>query len=206
MPLVKSEYACPACKATTGQSSQIVANAGQLICSANPAHTWNDTQAFLALRPTMEFKVKMVTTPQEGYEPITVRIPIKLKAEFEQRYGNTLSQKVSELLNQLAEGETTVLSQVDVQKITERLGKKFDGGSELAGMIYAMSCELSDARQEAANARQEVQAYEGMGKTKVVIDLGDEYQRAVDNARNNSLPLKHYIQSSVQNALSQSWF
>ena len=52
MPSVmKSEFSCPACKKKTGELNQILANAGELMCSKDPSHTWNDTMDVLNLGP-----------------------------------------------------------------------------------------------------------------------------------------------------------
>jgi hypothetical protein len=57
MPVLKTEFSCPRCKRETGQSNQISAAEGRLICPSNSNHKWEDTAAFYADGPQMEFKV-----------------------------------------------------------------------------------------------------------------------------------------------------
>ena len=140
MPVIKSEFSCPRCKKETGQSNQISAADGRLICPVNPNHKWVDTAAFYADGPIMEFRVGPAKFPPvEGQTPITLKIPLRIKTELEQRWGaeEAVSAKIADVLLQLVDGDVMVLGQGDMTRLFERLGQKFSNSSELVGVVYA---------------------------------------------------------------------
>ena len=57
MPAIRTGYSCPTCKNTTGDVKEIIAEGRRLICSYRAEHTWNDSQDFLDLKPTIDFKM-----------------------------------------------------------------------------------------------------------------------------------------------------
>lgn len=207
MPLVKSEFSCPTCKKASGKLNQIVANAGELQCTGDGTHRWIDTQSFFNERPTMDFKVAPATfLPQTNHAPITVTVPLGVKTAFEQKYGDKGSATVAALMQVMVEGETMIIPQTDIQRLTERLGKKPSSSGELVGMIFALQSEVSDAKQLAEQATNDVKAYEGMSPGRVVVDLGDQYGEAVGKAKGQEQPLKFWLQEQIKSAIQNNWF
>jgi hypothetical protein len=213
MPLVKSEYACPLCQRQTGALNQIVANAGRLECSANPQHVWLDTMEFQNLNPQMAFKAETpAPAPQQNHTPYQVSLPIPVKDALESKFGpERLRATLASILTQLTEGDTLIIGQVDLERLEngERgLGRRPETSGELVGMIFALRQEVEDAKIASRTAEQEVKAYEGISAGAVVINLGDQYQKAADRARAQDppLPTKIWLERQVHNALESDWF
>jgi hypothetical protein len=207
MPLFKTEYACRTCKDTTGKSVQIVAVSGKFECANG--HFWNDTATFQAMhgRDMMEFKVAPpVFPPQQNHVPITVTLPLSVKTAAETKFGDKLNPTISGLLQMLCEGEIMIVNATDLQRISEKLGKRPASSSELYGMIYALGCEVEDAKQLAETARSDVKAYEGMAPGRVVVDLGSEYADAVERSKSAGQPLKFWVETNLRSGIKDNWF
>jgi hypothetical protein len=207
MPVVKSEYSCPKCKQTTGKLNQIVANGGQLQCSGDGSHTWNDTMTFYNEKPTMDFKVAPATfLPQVNHTPVTVSVPIPVKDAFEKKFGERASATIASLIQVLVEGDVIIIPQTDIDRISSRLGQKPGSSGELFGMIFALGEQVNDAKMLADNAAKDLKAYEGMSPGRVVVDLGDVAGDATEKARAQNMPLKVWVESNLKNAISSNWF
>jgi hypothetical protein len=209
MPVIKSEFSCPRCKKETGQSNQISAADGRLICPVNPNHKWVDTAAFYADGPIMEFRVGPAKFPPvEGQTPITLKIPLRIKTELEQRWGaeEAVSAKIADVLLQLVDGDVMVLGQGDMTRLFERLGQKFSNSSELVGVVYAKMCEVDEAKGERDSAVEDLKAYESRSPGRVVIDLGAEFEAAKAKAKDAEMPLKEWAETNLKNGISNNWF
>ncbi len=209
MPTFKSEFSCPRCKKETGQTNQISAAEGRLICPANSNHRWDDTAAFYADGPVMEFKVGPAKFPPvEGQTPITLKIPLRIKTELAARWGDEdkVAAKISDVLLQLADGDVMVVGQTDMNRLFDRLGHKFANSSELVGVVYAKMCEVDDAKAEAAAATEDLKAYESRSPGRVVVDLGDQFSTAQAKAKDAETPLKLWVEQQLVNGLQNNWF
>jgi hypothetical protein len=207
MPVIKSEFSCPICKRASGALHQIIANAGELQCSGNSNHRWNDTQAFYNEGPTMDFKPEMPKNlPQENHTPLTITVPIRLKETLEQMYGQKLSATCAAILSQMSEGRAMVIPDTDVERLKERLGKRPDNSGELVGLIYSLVCQTDDAKSERDTAVKDLKAYEGLAPGRIVVDLGDQYVTAQAKAKDAELPLKLWVERAVTGGLRDGWF
>jgi hypothetical protein len=207
MPTLKSEFACPLCKRETGQSTQILATDGRLSCPANSNHRWVDTAAFYADGPEMEFKVPLTKFPPvDGQIEIPVKVPKRIKATLDQAFGERLHAEIANLLLLLSEGGVMVIGKVDLDRIIDKLGKKPRDSSEMYGIICATMAEVDEAKQERDSAVQDLKAYEGISKGRVVVDLGDQFEYATGRAKDDNLPLKLWIERALRNGLENSWF
>ena len=209
MPQFKTEYSCPKCKRETGKANQISAAEGRLICPANPNHKWDDTAAFYADGPVMEFKVGPAKFPPvEGQTPITLKIPLRIKTELATQWGSdeAVSARVADVLLQMSEGEVMIVGVTDKGRLFDRLGAKFANSSELVGIVYAKMCEVDEAKAEAAAAVEDLKAYESRSPGRIVVDLGDQFSTAQAKAKDAETPLKVWIEDQLRNALSNNWF
>lgn len=207
MPVLKTEFSCPKCKRETGQSNQISAAEGRLTCPANSNHRWEDTAAFYADGPQMEFKVGPAKFPPvEGQTPITLKIPQRIKDSLDSRYSAGLDSVVANILLQLVDGDVMVVGQTDLGRLKERLGQPFENSSELVGVVYAKMCEVDEAKQERESAVQDLKAYEDRSPGRVIVNLGDQFQTAVGKAKDAEMPLKLWIERALLNGIEQNWF
>lgn len=209
MPVFKTEFSCPRCKKETGQTNQISAAEGRLICPANPNHKWIDTAAFYADGPQMEFKVGPAKFPPvEGQTPYTLKIPLRLKTELEKRWGaeEAVSAKVADVLLQMVDGDVMLVGQTDMNRLFERLGSKFTNSSELVGIVYAKMCEVDEAKGERDSAIEDLKAYESRSIGRVVIDLGTQFEAAKAKANDADMPLKEWVQTQLMNGIENNWF
>jgi hypothetical protein len=203
---LKTEFSCPVCKKTTGESNQVLATAGELCCSKNSSHRWNDTMTFLNLGPVAEFKVMPLVAEQTDRTPFTIPVPINLKKQLEDKYGAKLYATVVAILNQMNEGTAMIVPNTDVERLVERLGAKFNNSSELVGVVYSKVCEADDARAERDNAVKDLKAYEGLSPGRVVVDLGPQMSAAQAKAVDAQMPLKMWVETQLRNAISENWF
>ena len=68
--IVKTRYACPA----PGCGAQIQAESGQLVCTANSNHRWNDIATFMGLNPQVKYEeAKPPVVAQTNYVKVRVR-------------------------------------------------------------------------------------------------------------------------------------
>ena len=205
---IKSEYACPTCK-QNGLTNQIYASAGELYCSAFSEHRWRDTQSFLDMRPKMEFKVEVARNlPQQNYTPVTLSVPLGLVDALTTKLGDKdkVSATMVSILLQMLEGNILIIGQTDIDRITSRLGSEPKNSSELFGMIFAKTEEIAEHKMLREAAEKDLKAYEGISPGRVVVDLGDQFQNAVDKARGAELPLKVLVENSLRNGLENGWF
>jgi hypothetical protein len=210
MPVLKTEFSCPRCKKETGQANQILANAGELTCSVNGSHKWNDTMTFYNENPVMEFKVAMPKAlPQENHTPLTISVPIKLKEFLEAKYTDKLSSTAASILSQMAEGNAMIIPESDIDRLADGqrgLGTRPKNSSELCGLIFAKMCEVSDAKEERDAAVKDLKAYEGMSPGRIVVDLGAQFPSAAAKAKEAELPLKVWLETQFKSALENNWF
>ena len=209
MPTLKTEFACPLCKKSTGKSVQILASEGRLSCPENSNHRWADTAAFYADGPQMEFKVGPAKFPPvEGQTPITLKIPLRIKEALDKRYGGDASPQFASVLLALTEGEPMIIPQSDVERLRDRLGATPKNSSELVGLIYAMICQVDEAKATADEAIKDLKAYEGLSRGRVVVDLGDQFESAAAKAKDSEppMPVGLYVQRMVKTALENNWF
>jgi len=209
MPAFKTEFSCPKCKRETGQSNQISAAEGRLTCPANSNHRWDDTAAFYADGPQMEFKVGPAKFPPvEGQTPITLKIPLRIKTDLSAQWGSdeAVSARVADILLQMAEGEVMILGMTDKGRLFDRLGQKFSNSSELVGIVYAKMCEVDEAKGERDAAVEDLKAYESRSPGRVIVDLGDQFATAQAKAKDAETPLKLWIEERTRMALQENWF
>lgn len=209
MPVFKTEFSCPKCKRETGQSNQISADGGRLICPANPNHKWVDTPSFYADGPVMEFKVGPAKFPPvEGQTQYTLKIPLRIKSELEKRWGSeeAVSARIADVLLQLADGEVMVVGQTDMSRLFERLGQKFANSSELVGVVYAKMCEVDEVKGERDSAIEDLKAYESRSPGRIVIDLGSQFEAAKIKAKDAEMPLKEWAERQLLNGIENNWF
>jgi hypothetical protein len=207
MPVFKTEFSCPKCKRETGQANQISAAEGRLICPSNSNHKWDDTAAFYADGPVMEFKVGPPTFPPvEGQVPITLKIPLRIKDEIDKRYPAGVEKQVANLLLQMVDGDVMMVGQGDMNRLFDRLGHKFANSSELVGVVYAKMCEVDEAKAEATAATEDLKAYESRSPGRIVVDLGDNFTTAQAKAKDAETPLKLWIEMQLKNGLENNWF
>ena len=204
---VRTEYGCPTCR-EAGVKSQIVAVGGaRLVCSKNSTHFWTDSMEFMSLRPMMEFAAPApIVSQQTGYTKVEVEIPINHAQTLSAKLGAQFNPTVSGILSMLAEGEVMIIPAGDLQRIKQLLGQLPASSSELFGLMYALDLREKEAKADAETAQKEVAAYEGLNKTLVVVNLGDQRENAAEKAKSEGLPLKIYIERALQNALANNWF
>lgn len=201
MPIVKTRYACPTCGA------QVQAENRKLVCSANPAHTWNDIATFQSLNPAVKYEEsKPPIMVQPNHVKVEVTVPPRVKQGLEAKFGTTSSSTISGILGMLAEGEILIVPESDLQRMKELLGKRPESSSEMFGLIYNLSMELETAKLIADEAKKDVAIYEGRNPGAVLINLGALFSSANEKAHSNNQTLKEWMEASVKTALENSWF
>ena len=201
MPIVKTRYACPTCGA------QVQAENRKLVCSANPAHTWNDIATFQSLNPAVKYEEsKPPIMVQPNHVKVEVTVPPRVKQGLEAKFGTTSSSTISDILGMLAEGEILIVPESDLQRMKELLGKRPESSSEMFGLIYNLSMELETAKLIADEAKKDVAIYEGRNPGAVLINLGALFSSANEKAHSNNQTLKEWMEASVKTALENSWF
>lgn len=209
MPAIRSGYSCPACKSTTGDTNEIIADSGRLVCSKIPSHTWNDSADFMALGPSMDFvQVQEKPKPQENQTSMNVRMSVPVYNALLARYGDKLEAAATGALKILVEGEAMIISESDVEQIGRIPGmpEKPKNARHLVGLIFAMGQQMTDAKQEADAAAADLKAYEGISPGRVIVDLGANFSAAQDKAKGEGLPTKVWLERQVATALENNWF
>lgn len=202
-----TEYACPTCEQETGELNQIVAAAGELRCTKNGEHRWNDSASFVDLHPKMVFaQAPPKALPQQNHTKIEVSVPMSLERELSAKFGEKMSATVSSILAQMVEGKILIVGQTDIDRIAGKLGSVPQNSSELYGMIYAKTEEVIEAKQIAENAVKDLKAYEGLSPGRIVVNLGDQIGEAASKASDASLPVNVWAERALRMGLENSWF
>jgi hypothetical protein len=201
------DYGCPTCR-SEGRKVQMTATDRALICSANPNHIWHDTSSFIALKPSIEFRVIQAAAPQNGHVPVTVMIPPRVENDLKNKWGDRYAPTVAGVLEMVAEGEVMVIPEEIIKKLSggEFLGARPGSAAELSGMVYALRQEAREEKQRAENVAKDVAAYEAHSPGRVLIDCGDWHQLAVEKARDAGIPLKLWLERNLATAVKESWF
>ena len=159
------------------------------------------------LKPQMKYKAQvMKAQPQANHIEMKVMLPLAAKTALETKLAGKLEATVAGILSMLAEGDIMIIPSTDLDRIKQRLGKKPESSGELFGMIYSLSLDAETAKQEAETARKDLAAYEGTGKGRVVIDLGELYGATAARANEENMPTKVWLERQVRNALENHWF
>jgi len=214
MPTIKTEFSCPKCKKENGVLNQIVASGGSFRCLGNNDHIWSDAQKFSEEGLTVDFKVEMPRDlPQADHTPMTITVPIATKEALEKKYEDRsrMNATISSLLQTMAEGKHMLIPEVDIERIFQKL-KELGfpnaprNSSELFGILFTLGEKVEEEKQKADNAARDLQAYQGISIGRVIVNLGEVYQQAVENARAANLPLPLYCEQNLKNAISNNWF
>ena len=204
MPTLKSEWGCPKCERETGKMVQILAQEGRLICPENSTHKWTDTPSFFADQPKMRFKPELLTAQQTDIAPLKLTMKNKTLSAARKKYGDKLEATVAQMIEQLTEGDMMIVGETDLGRIKDRMGQRPSNSSELVGMIYAKMCEVDEAKEDRDRAIKDLKAYESMSPGRVVVDLGQNLQAAIDKA--DGVPVKLWLESKIATALQENWF
>lgn len=201
-------YACPTCERGLGDIVEVMAAPGRkLVCSKLPqVHFWVDLEEFIALQPKMAFQKQQAAAPQENHVNVQVKVPRTTHERLKAKYGDRLDATMTAALNVLEEGETMSISGTDLERLQTVLPERIKNGGHLFGMVFALSQQVIEAKQEASNVAAEVKAYEGMGGTKVLLDLDTFYNTAAQRAQAEGLPMKLWLAERVRTALENNWF
>lgn len=204
--MAQTEFSCPRCK-KLGIKSQIHAGSGGINCEVNSEHKWNDSQVFASEGPEIEFVVEVPRNlPQEGRTPVTLSVPVGLMQALSARYADKTEATMVSILRQMDEGELLIIGKTDFDRLVAHLGKKPTSAGELVGMVYALKEEAKDQKELADIAVKDLKAYEGISPGRVVVDLGENYQTAVDMARGQELPLKFWVEQKLKDGITNNWF
>ena len=207
MPTIRTGYSCPTCKNTTGDVKEIIAEGRRLICSYRAEHTWNDSQDFLDLKPTIDFKMApQAVAPQAGHTSLNVSLPVNVLNAIQEKYQEKLQSTVAGLLGMMAEGEIMIVGKNDAERIATLFGEKPKNGSHLFGLIYALQQQVADAKAEADTATKDLKAYEGLAPGRVVISLDEHWQNAKERAESENMPLAVWASRNFKTAIENSWF
>lgn len=206
MPSAPTEFACPTC-AAAGKSNRINATDGALICTGDGSHLWRDTDTFLKLQPARAF-----TVAPPKFEDSTIRselkimVPVAVKQALETKFGAKTDSTIIGFLTMLTEGEVLVIPQSDLKLISEKLGSTPGSSGELKGMVYSAVMDRDTAVESEKIAAGKLAAIRGKNPDMVVINLGDQYEAGINQARGRDMQLDEFIESSVRNGLANSWF
>lgn len=212
MPLIRTEFSCPTCKQRTGGDGKpilkrILANAGELVCEGDGTHKWPSIDQFFAAGPTVDFQPEVYKgLPQENTAPLTLTLPVALKAALTDKFGQKLSATVTGILASLLEGEAMMIPKSDIDRITARLGAVPKNSGELFGLIFSKTCDVENLQAERDEAVKNLQAYQNFSPGRIVINLGPQLATAEGKAKDASLPTPIWVERQVINALESNWF
>ena len=208
MPQVRTGYACPSCTRETGETNEVLADSNKLVCSKHPGrHIWLDSDEFLSAKSIIAFaQKKQAAAPQTNHTSINVSVPVNTANVLLAKYGDKMNATIAGICQVLAEGETLVLSDSDVQRMQQFLKEKPKNGSHLVGMLFSMQSQINEAKQAAEAAGKDLAAYQGMAPGRVVIDLGQFYESAKIRAESEKMPTPLFIERAVKNGLENNWF
>lgn len=207
MPTIRTGYSCPTCKATTGDVKEIVAEGRMLKCTYVASHTWNDSQDFLDLKPTIDFKsAPQPAAPQANHTNLNVSLPVNILNAVQEKYGEKLQSTIAGLLGMMAEGEIMIVGKNDAERISTLFNEKPKNGSHLFGLIYALQQSVEDSKAAAEAASKDLQAYQGLAPGRVVVNLEEHYQNARERAESEGMPLAVWASRNFKTAIENSWF
>lgn len=207
MPVVRTGYSCPTCKRSSGETNEVVADNAKLKCSKYPEHSWADQTDFLEAGPRIEFQTEQPRpAPQANHTSLNVSVPVHTANALLSKYGEKRDATIAALLNMLAEGEPLILSDTDLQRMSQQLPERPRNGSHLIGMIFSLTQQIAEQRQIAEQAAADIQAYRGMAPGRVVVDLGDQFTHASARAKDDGVPTEVWVSRNLKTALENSWF
>jgi hypothetical protein len=137
---------------------------------------------------------------------MTVSLPLGVKTAFEQKYAEKAGPTLAALMQVMLEGEVMIISETDVQRLSEHLGSRPTSSGELVGMAYSMKLQIQEQKDIADSAGRDLKAYESMSPGRVVVDLGTLLGEAQQRAQNDSLPLKLWVETKLKTAIENNWF
>lgn len=208
MPIIKTGYSCPLCKRETGDTNEIYAEDRRLVCSKISTHTFNDSEEFMNMRPTIDFRqAPPAAAPQENHTSLTVSISVPLYNDLLAKYGSEkISSALVGALKIIVDGEQMVISASDLEELKRVLPEKPKNASHLRGMIFALDQQRMEAKNVAEQAAETVKGYEGMAPGKVLVDLGEYFKFALDHAKEENMPVGYWVTKILKNGFENNWF
>lgn len=152
----------------------------------------------------MDFKPELLKAQQTDIAPLKLTMKNKTLSAARNKYGDKLEATVAQMIEQLTEGDMMIVGETDLGRIKDRMGQRPSNSSELVGMIYAKMCEVDEAKEDRDRAIKDLKAYESMSPGRVVVDLGQNLQAAIDKA--DGVPVKLWLESKIATALQENWF
>lgn len=210
MAAIKTGYACPLCEKSE-ETNEVIAEGGKLKCSKVPGHIWTDSDSFSELNPKIRFQqAQERPAPQENHTNVNVSISVPLYNDLLAKYGDKLSAALVGALKIIAEGEPMIISKEDLQQIEKVLGEagfeKPKSARHMAGIIFSMHQQLLEAKEVTRDAVEQAKAYEGMVPGTTVVNLGQYYQHCLSQAKEESMPVKPWLESKLNHAFENNWW
>jgi hypothetical protein len=133
-------------------------------------------------------------------------VPIAVKDAIVAKYGDRANDTIIALLRMLTEGEVLGIPQSDLKLIGEKLGKIPESSGELKGLVYSVVMDRDTAVENEQVATGKLQAIVGRNPGMVAINLGDQYENAVEQARARDMSVDVFCEVSIKNGLASNWF
>lgn len=205
---VRTGYGCPLCEKTTGEISEIIARDGRsFVCSRVAGHSWEDLATLQDLQPKIRFQQEQERpAPQQNQTNVNVSISVPLYNDLLAKYGDKLSVTLAGALKVIAEGEAMMISKEDLEQIERSLPEKPKNARHLSGIIFAMSQQVTEAKQEVEQAAEQLKAYQGFAPNAVMADLGQYMAFAAGRAKEENMPVKVWLDGKLKHAFENNWW
>lgn len=149
---VKTGKACPYCRSEGKTQVHVIASMNGMQCQNG--HKFRDQDELMDMNPD-SMPLAARTINQEGYEPITFKVPRDVKETLEKKYGDRVAQHLAALMMAMAEQRNVLVCEADLKEIENKVGIIIKSSAELKGSVIALYMQKKEAMDaQAANGSQ----------------------------------------------------
>lgn len=201
---------CPECKAQGVEQNPVWSLPGVGL-ECNSGHRYRDTEQLMS-RPHGTVPVAKRTTVQEGWVTVQFQISGSVAAELRSRYTDKdrLDATFAALCQHLVEPNMIMLGEIDIRRISDKVGQPVRSGTELFGIIHSLQESLNqtrdELRQKEANTPERGSGVQ-LRRGEIIIWLNPQlsaklHAKATAAATSDEQLLEQYATSGLEN----DWF
>jgi len=148
---------------------------------------------------------------QEGYVPVQFQVPSdllqKLRAKYDDK--NRMDATFRSLCAHMVEPSMLIIGNVDLKRISDKVGMPVRSSGELYGILEAKVKEISDLKEQLAQSPASAGGGGGTALRRgelIVWFNPDHTGRLVEQAKGAGLQAEAFVEKFIGEGLDNGWF
>ncbi len=170
-------------------------------------HKYPDSGELFAANPR-KLPVPARQTIQQGYENVSISIPMELKANLLTKFGgdaNRIAQTLASILHALSQTRCIMFNEEDIEQIEKHTGSQLKNAREIVGLVWALKEEVKVAKSaqpvvEQANGKDH-EAQPGM----ITVNLQSRIHKLNVLVKARGVTPQQICEEALGQALDHGW-